>query len=137
MTFPTLEQLYDHLSDDPIGSELLEKLTNEVPVKPNPRGIPSLWYMPLIGAGNFFDGFGFAHYMERFGWKPIPMDAREAEHPPQNPLLPFLEKLSQEIPKRWDNKLKKYVTNDDWLLWELDSAAEGGETVTESPAQPL
>ncbi|HEV8185237.1 MAG TPA: hypothetical protein VGP40_04720, partial [Chthoniobacterales bacterium] len=38
VTFPTLEQLYDHLSDDPKGSELLEKLANEVPVKPNPRG---------------------------------------------------------------------------------------------------
>jgi len=53
--------------------------------------------MPLIGAGNFFDGFGFAQYMERFDWKPIPMDAREAEHPPRNPLLPFLKKLSKEI----------------------------------------
>ncbi len=59
--------------------------------------------------------------MERFDWKPIPMDARETEHPPQNPLLPFLENLSQKIPKRWDNKLKKFVTNDDWLRWELDS----------------
>jgi hypothetical protein len=64
------------------------------------------------------------------------MDEREEKHPPQHPLLPFLEKLSQEVPKRWDNKLKKYVTNDDWLLWELDSAAERGETVTESPTQP-
>ncbi len=48
------------------------------------------------------------------------MDAREKEQPPQNPLLPFLEKLTHELPQRWDNRLKKYVPNDDWLLWELD-----------------
>ncbi|MGI8819750.1 MAG: hypothetical protein ACR2ID_02590 [Chthoniobacterales bacterium] len=135
VTFPAFEQLREHLRDDPKGAELLEKLAQEVPIKVNLRGIPSLWYMPLITSGNFFDGFGFAPYLERFDWKPIPMDEREAQHPPQNPLLPFLERLAHEVPKRWDNKLKKYVTNDDWLLWELDSAAAGGETVTESPAQ--
>jgi len=35
-------------------------------------------------------------------------------------LLPFLEKLVTQIPPRWDNKLKQYVPNDEWLLWELD-----------------
>ena len=130
VTFPVFDQLCQHLRDDPKGAALLEKLADEVPIKPNPRGIPSLWYMPLIGSGNFFDGFGFAQYMERFNWKPGAIDEREAQRPPQHPLLPFLEKLSQEVPKRWDNKLKKYVTNDDWLLWELDSAGEQGETVT-------
>ncbi len=135
VTFPTFEQLREHLRDDPRGSELLEKLSNEVPIKPNPRGIPSLWYMPLIGSGNFFDGFGFSEYRERFGWKAIPMDAPEVAHAPQNPLLPFLEKLAEEVPQRWDNKLKQYVTNDDWLLWELDSAAERGETISESGTQ--
>ena len=59
----------------------------------------------------------------------VAIDDREVKHPPQHPLLPFLEKLSREVPTRWDDKLKKYVTNDDWLLWELDSAAEGGEIV--------
>jgi hypothetical protein len=136
VTFPTFDELCEHLRDDPKGSELLEKLSNEVPIKPNPRGIPSLWYMPLIGSGNFFDGFGFAPYTDKFGWKRTAADEREEKHPPQNPLLPFLEKLSREIPERWDNKLKKYVTNDDWLLWELDSTSTAGETVTESPAHP-
>ncbi len=131
VTFPAFEQLRDHLRNDPKGVELLDKLVAEVPIKPNPRGIPSLWYMPLIGSGNFFDGFGFKNYVERFSWKPIPMDEREARHPPQNPLLPFLEKLSQQVPQRWDNKLKKYVTNDDWLLWELDSASAKGDISTE------
>ena len=130
VTFPAFDQLCEHLRDDPKGSELLEKLADEVPIKPNPRAIPSLWYMPLIGSGNF------AQYIERFDWKPIPMDEREAKHPPQNPLLPFLENLAKEVPKRWDNKLKKYVTNDDWLLWELESTSSTGETVAESPTHP-
>jgi hypothetical protein len=137
VTFPDVRQTLRSPEGRSKGSELLEKLANEVPIKPNPRGIPSLWYMPLIGAGNFFDGFGFAPYAERFGWTRTPADEREEKHPPQNPLLPFLEKLAQEIPQRWDNKLKKYVTNDDWLLWELDSAAAGGETVTDSPTHPV
>ncbi|MDQ6655856.1 MAG: hypothetical protein M3Y80_08590 [Verrucomicrobiota bacterium] len=136
VTFPTFEQLREHLRGDAHGTALLERLASEVPVKPNARGIPSLWYMPLIGAGNFFDGFGFAPYMENFGWKRTAADDREEAHPPQNPLLPFLEGLAREIPPRWDNKLKRYVTNDDWLLWELDSTAAGGETVTDTPAQP-
>lgn len=132
VTFPTYDALCEHLRDDPEGAALLEKLADEVPIKPNPRGIPSLWYMPLIGSGNFFDGFGFSQYIERFKWQPIPMDEREARHPPKHPLLPFLEQLSQQVPQRWDNKLKKYVTNDDWLLWDLDSTDERGETVTDS-----
>lgn len=136
VAFPAFEQLCDHLRDDPKGSKLLEKLANEVPIKPNPRGIPSLWYMPLIGSGNFFDGFGFAPYMEKFGWTRTAADEREEKHPPHNPLLPFLEGLAKEVPPRWDNKLKKYVTNDDWLLWELDSTASGGETVSDSPSHP-
>jgi hypothetical protein len=135
VTFPAFEQLCEHLKGDVKGSELLEKLAGEVPVKPNPRGIPSLWYMPLIGAGNFFDGFGFAPYIEKFGWKRTAADDREEANPPRNPLLPFLESLAREIPQRWDNKLKKYVTNDDWLLWELDSSA-AGETVSDSPSRP-
>lgn len=137
VTFPTFDKLCAHLRDDREGVALLEKLADEVPIKPNPRGIPSLWYMPLIGRGNFFDGFGFAAYAERFGWSRTPADEREEKFPPQNPLLPFLEKLAREIPQRWDNKLKKYVTNDDWLLWELESTSSGGETVAESPALPI
>ena len=132
VNFPALDQLREHLRNDAKATALLEKLAAEVPIKPNPRAIPSLWYMPLIGSGNFFDGFGFADYIERFKWKPIPMDEQEKANPPKNPVLPFIDRLSKEVPQRWDNKLKKYVTNDDWLLWELDTAAEGGETVEDS-----
>ena len=129
VTFPAFEELREHLSKDAKGAELLEKLAAEVPIKPNPRGIPSLWYMPLIGSNNFFDGFGFSQYAGRFKWPRTRIDDREAAHPPQNPLLPFLEKLSRAVPQRWDNKLKKYVTNDDWLLWDLESAGPQGEIV--------
>ncbi|HEY5037322.1 MAG TPA: hypothetical protein VII74_09350, partial [Chthoniobacterales bacterium] len=122
VAFPALDLLRTHLETrrDMHALQLLDRLAADVPIKPNPRGIPSLWYMPLVGGGNFFDGFGFADYQERFSWAEIPMDEREITQPPQNPLLPFLEKLTQELPPRWDNRLKQYVPNDDWLLWELD-----------------
>jgi hypothetical protein len=126
VTFPALDKLRDHLRNDQQGLALLEKLANEVPIKPNPRAIPSMWYMPLIGSNSFFDGFGFKPYMEKFGWHPIPMDEQEASHPPQNPLLPFLEKLATEVPLRWDNKLRKYVPNDEWLLWDLEGLNQEG-----------
>jgi hypothetical protein len=128
VSFPSLDKLREHLKGDKAGLELLEKVAAEVPVKPNPRGIPSMWYMPLIGAGNFFDGFGFAPYRKRFDWKEIAIDAQEAAHPPQNPLLPYIEKLALEVPKRWDNKLKSYVMNDEWLLWDLENLGKHPES---------
>ena len=130
VNFPSLEKLREHLKGDQAGLALLEKLAAEVPIKGNPRAIPSMWYMPLIGSGNFFDGFGFKPYVGKFGWKPIPMDEQEAAHPPKNPLLPYLEKLVTEVPKRWDNKLKAYVPNDEWLLWDLEGL---GKSVDETP----
>src|SRR5437868_7215566 len=69
ITFPTLHELRDHLKNDSKGAELLRRLELEIPIKENPRGIPSAWYMPIIGADNFFDGFGFAGYRKKFGWK--------------------------------------------------------------------
>ncbi len=59
ITCPTLDLLREHLKDDVKGFEILTKLTAEVPIKTNPTGIPSLWYMPLVGGSTFFDGFGF------------------------------------------------------------------------------
>src|SRR5437870_13281505 len=67
IVFPTLHQLRQHLRDDPAGLELLEKLEAEIPIRENPRAVPSLWYIPLVGGENFFDGFGFASYRKRFG----------------------------------------------------------------------
>ena len=58
---------------------------------------------------------------------------RVQRHPPRHPLLPYLESLVREVPKRWDNKLKKYTVNDDWLLWDLDGTTTkaGGTTVSD------
>ncbi|MGA2661089.1 MAG: hypothetical protein ABSH34_26705, partial [Verrucomicrobiota bacterium] len=91
----------------------------EVPIKPNPKGIPSLWYVPLIGGDQFFDSFGFRYYRERFRWSEGPLDAQEASRRLENPLLPFLERLAEKLPKKWDDRSKRFVRNDDWLLWDL------------------
>jgi hypothetical protein len=120
--FPALHQLRSHLDKkhDTRGAKLLATLESQVPIKPNPGGMPSLWYMPLIGAEHFFDGFGFARYRRKFrNWRDIRLDDEEERNPPRRPLLPFLEGLSRQLPKKWDRRLDKYVDNDDWLLWDM------------------
>lgn len=130
VTFPSLHQLRDHLKNDPAGLELLERLQHEVPIKENPRGIPSLWYMPVVGGENFFDGFGFEPYRKQFGWShEIPIDRHERDNPPQRPLLPHLEKLNRSLPKKWDRKQRKFVKDDDWLLWDLQENKTRGQRV--------
>ena len=90
IVFPTLHQLREHLGSDSAGAALLKQLEKEIPIKENPRGIPSLWYIPLVGGENFFDGFGFAAYRKRFGWQTnIAIDAHEKRFPPERPLLPW------------------------------------------------
>jgi hypothetical protein len=126
VTFPTLDELREHLKNDPQGTALLERLEAEVPIKQNPRAIPSLWYIPLVGGENFFDGFGFAQYRKKFGWKDrIKLDEHERRFPPKRPLLPFLASLNKHLPNRWDRKLKKFVPDDDWLLWDLKVGKRG------------
>src|SRR5882672_9585305 len=114
--FPALDELRVHLADDEDGLKLLERLATAVPIKENPAGIPSLWYLPLVGGENFFDGFGFKKYRRRFGWKKrMPIDDYEDKNPPKNPLLPFLERIQGgRLPRKWDNRLKKFGRNDDW-----------------------
>lgn len=132
--FAALDELREHLtqSKDETGLELLERLEQEVPIKPNPTAAPSLWYMPLIGGEHFFDGFGFAAYRERFGWPEIPLDGHEQRHPPTRPLLPFLEGINDELPRKWSRHVKDFVPNDDWLLWKLDKGeGKGGHHVEE------
>ena len=77
--------------------------------------------MPLVGGENFFDGFGFndSKYRQKLGWKTTPLDEQEKSRPPKRPLLPALEELSHRLPQKWDNRLKKFVRNDDWLLWDI------------------
>lgn len=119
VTFPALARLRRHMAGDSVGLELLDHVEAEAPIKPNPRGIPSLWYMALVGGDHFFDGFGFQYFQARFGWEESPLDAQERGRKLENPLLPFLEKLNQQLPEKWSNRLKRYIPNDDWLLWDL------------------
>lgn len=132
VAFPTLTKLKDYLKSDARGIKMLDEFIAESGAKDNLRGIPSLWYLPLIGGENFFDGFGFAPYRKRFGWKRVPLDDREDGYKIKNPLLPYLEKLNRKLPEKWDNKFKKFVRNDDWLLWDLRKKGKGG--IVEGPA---
>jgi hypothetical protein len=125
---PALGQLREHLAKDPKGLGLLDELKAQVPIKENLNASPSLWYMPLVGAQNFFDGFGFSAYAGRFKWPRTALDANEKIHPPQNALLPFLERLNKRLPKKWSYRDKTMVPDDDWILWDLQSH-EGGADV--------
>jgi len=130
IVFPTLHQLREHLRTDPVGSEMLKRLEAEIPIKENPRGIPSLWYIPLVGGENFFDGFGFEPYRKRFSWKTeIAIDRHEKRFPPQRPLLPFVEKLNTRLPQKWDRKLNRFEPDDDWLLWDFKAQKLRGKHV--------
>jgi len=130
IVFPTLHELRAHVLDDPDGAEMLAQLVAEIPIKENPRGIPSLWYIPLVGGENFFDGFGFAPYRRKFDWhQEIPIDRHESKFPPRRPLLPFVAKLNERLPKKWDRKLNRFVPDDDWLLWDFHSAKMRGKHV--------
>lgn len=124
--FGKLQELRQHLKSDAVALDLLDELANEVPIKENLNASPSLWYMPLIGGEHFFDGFGFAQYRERFGWPEIAMDVSEQAHPPLKPLLPFIEQANRELPRKWDRRAGKFVTNDDWLLWDIQPDKSGG-----------
>ncbi len=128
--FPALDDLRAHLAGrrDENALKLLAELENQVPIKPNPRGIPSLWYMPLVGGESFFDGFGFDDYRKAYKWPGDgPLDRREKEHTPKRPLLAFLDSLAHTLPKKWDAKRNGYVRNDDWLLWDLHHGDGGAE----------
>lgn len=118
--FPAYDALVEHLARDRVGKRLLKQLEVELPIKPNPRGIPSLWYMPLVGGESFFDGFGFQ--LPRYRkptWRGTNIDRVERERRPVRALLPFLMKLDRKLPDKWDNKFRDYVPNDDWLVWDI------------------
>lgn len=130
--FPALDELRRHLTekDDAEALKLLESLENQVPIKPNVRGIPSLWYMPLVGGENFFDGFGFDDFRAKYRWPGDgPLDQREHKYKPARPLLAFLDRLTHTLPSRWDATRRDYVRNDDWLLWDLHYRGGGAEVV--------
>jgi hypothetical protein len=124
--FPELEKLQTHLQGDRVGTDLLESLTAKVPIKENRNASPSSWYMSLIAGEYFFDGFGFAKYKDEFQWKQADIDDNEQAHPPARPLLPFLKNISNKLPEKWDRHQKAFVTDTDWLLWDLKEEGSGG-----------
>ena len=69
---------------DAVGARLLAELEQQVPIKPNPAGSPSQWYMPLVGSEHFFDGFGFYLYHDRFGWPRSATRSGGAARPPES-----------------------------------------------------
>lgn len=120
--FPALADLEQHLEarNDRRGRRLLKELVAQAPIKANPEGVPSLWYMILIGGERFFDGFGFDRYRDAFPhWPDSRLDAEERRRPSVRPLLPFLERVNRELPKRYDRGVRRYVPDEDWLLWDL------------------
>lgn len=125
--YPAYTQLKDHLQEqnDQKGLDYLDQLSRQVPIKENDQGIPSLWYMPLVGSENFFDGFGFELYRSQFDWEVGSVDIREQQFPPKRPLLRFLENLnkSREIPKKWDPVKQQMCPDDDWLLLDLKNSS--------------
>jgi hypothetical protein len=123
VTFPVYDELAEHLKKkgDQVAVDLLEELARQAPLRPNPNGIPSMWYMALIDGHYFFDGFGFKNYMDEFGWKPGALDAHEKEFPPQRPLLPYLEKTNRRLAKRYDLGRDQDVDNDEWLIFDVDA----------------
>jgi hypothetical protein len=127
---PTLVELRRHLEQtgDRIAADLLEELVEQVPIKSNPTGAPSQWYMPLIGGEHFFDGFGFYMYQQNFSWTDSPLDRAERQRPPKKPLLPFLAKLNDALPRKWDRQRNDYGSNDDWILWVIEDLDHGAAT---------
>src|SRR2546430_6713438 len=64
------------------------------------------------------------------------VNKKDWDHPPQKPLLPFLEKLNRELPLKWDRATKKFVRNDDWLLWDLRKHQAGASVVDAKQPKP-
>ena len=124
-------ELQQHLTGqgDEVGLGLFEEMRAEAIIRPNPEATPSLWYMGMLGSEDyFFDGFGFAAYIQQMGWEPNPyLDERERELPPIRPLLPYLDQLDRAIPRRWDAARGREVENADWLIFVDDDVPERPE----------
>jgi hypothetical protein len=121
VVFDALEALRKELRQNPRATKLLQRVEEEGPIKANPGGLPSLWYMALLDTESFFDGFGFAPYVRRYKWQRNVVDDREERYQVKRPLIPYLDALARgRFPQRWEPHGKKYVDDDDWLL--LDSA---------------
>lgn len=130
-----LQALNAHLAaqGDEIGLGLVAAMQATTTDRPNPKAAPSLWYMAMLEREDyFFDGFGFEAYRESMGWEWYEaLDGREKRNPPKRPLLPYLELLDRDIPKRYDAEAERELENPDWLIFvERDvmqrASADGG-----------
>lgn len=65
-------------------------------------------------------GKHFGAYRQAFGWEESPIDERKHRYPPQRPLLPYLERLNERLPKRYDLERGGYVENPDWLIFDTE-----------------
>ncbi|MDD5677044.1 MAG: hypothetical protein PHW60_03510 [Kiritimatiellae bacterium] len=121
ITFPAYDELRDHLKNtgDSTAINLLNRMEQEIPIRPNSKGAPSMWYAALLRPDYFFDGFGFAEFAPTFGWKASTFEDQEKKKRPKRPLLRYLKDLNREIPKTYDHAQDKWVENPDWLI--LDS----------------
>ena len=121
--FPALDRLRGAITGNKEAEAALAELERTVPIKPNPKGIPSSWYMPLLNSEHFFDGFGFGRepFAGELGWQDEQeRDAHERRGELQRPLLPFLESMVQgKTPKKWDRRQLAYAEDDNWLLLDL------------------
>ena len=117
-----IKELEKELEGHHQALNLLKKLKDELPIKENERGIPSLWYMPLVSTEGFFDGFGFndKKHADKFKWQMgSVLDERELRCPPKRPLLQYLETIvSGHFPKKWDHRSKELIPNDEWLIMD-------------------
>jgi len=124
VVFPALDELREYLDQrqDEAAKHLLDSLIEQASLRPNERGIPSMWYMALLDGEYFFDGFGFCDYAKEFGWTTdTKMDDREHKFTPRRPLLPYLDRLNRKIPKRCDFGQDKEIENADWLILNPNS----------------
>lgn len=124
---PSLEALREHLADDRDGRKLLQRLEAEVPIRENGKGIPSPWYMRLVGSESIFDSFGFQlpEFEKSFSHPPKgELDRNEARDDLERPLLPLLKGLTEgRPPQRWNHMRQRLERDDDWLL--LDASLHG------------
>lgn len=123
-----LKEYLDKLDDNGTGRQLFDNLTQEMPLRPNPEGNPSLWYMAMLQSEDyFFDGFGFDEFRNLMGWEYYePLDGREKVMPPQRPLLRYLAHLNSKIPKQFCAEGGKLVENPDWLIFVEENAESKG-----------
>jgi hypothetical protein len=86
---------------------MLKDLEVQIPIKENPDGSPSLWYMPLIGGEHFFDGFGFAHVQGALQVAARGIDDREDAEPPTGNRSSFPRKLEPKASFEMGSLLQK------------------------------